>query len=1198
MALVWALVLAKPVVSLILGSPHHLLELEAPVAPSVATAEVAKPKVTQYVIDLEPRQDHGQSQDIDSRALALPAVDRFEQRSAQIAPTTSFSWPKPDWAWLGGVWLFGVVVMLFRSARARIQLARILAAGKTPSATVTASYEKIAVELAVRKRPRLLLTEAIESPALVGLLRPSILLPVWLVARLEHGALEWSLRHELTHWRHGDPWLVRVRELAEICFYFHPAAWWVGRRMEEAMETACDRAVVASEADASDYAQRLYQILAEVRERRRTVLAGGLFATRTQIKGRLQVLVQSPLRTRPRLSNWAAAGIIAISASVLAVGAGVRRDARADNEQVKTATDIASEKKPDGAKSSDNAIVLHFPADRSVGILHTRPWRDDGYTFLSDGWKAPWKRLGEVRGDVRIEPDLDVRLDVNRAASTDLTFLDQLPPRAIRSLMLGDTEVNDENLHHVGRLIGLKRLELSSTPVTDAGIVHLAPLVELAEIRLDAFSTGTKGFGVGDGALAILSKIPTLAQLDLRLTKVTDAGMRHLANMHSLRSICISGTPVTDAGLTPLKDLKDLDCLDLGIYREGKNFTDEALANVAGLTKLRWLRLGGSRVTDRGLAHLKDMKRLEHLELGDTQVTDAGLAYLEPLTSLKEVGLPDRITDEGATHLSRVASLERIRSNFYHLSDDGVRQLSKLDKLQGLNLGGNTITNASFAELAKMKGLKTLSMQDCDISDAGLIEYCSAPLPAESVETILLTVEPNKVTAAALRAMANLRKLSDLALRFHAKSVNDEISLAPLAELKQLKHLDIDGDSIVEDDLVHVGKLDGLEEFESQNLPISDAGLARLAGLESLKNLTLYDTRLSDAGLAHLVGFKKLEHLNLSGPFSDRGLDYLAHLPDLAWLQVAGPGVTDEGLAELAKTLPALQGVNRFEYREGRATSSKKASRFFEHQGTLAERIAKAQAECRREYLRPLVIVANPADVSAAKLIEICQLDWRRPLDCYEKVIISADDAGAIASLGELLGEKAADLKAPALVVLSDDGKPLATLNLPADTPALRPAIESGRQFLETNALPPLDAQALLDGVLEQAGREGKRIFLQDGSPWCGPCRRLTRFIDERRAIFDKHFVYLKISRPRFTHSEEVIARFRPQDGGIPWHAILDADAKVLATSNRPEGDNIGFPGEPPSIDHFLKMLSTAPGITADELARLRSDLEARAAGQ
>src|SRR6185295_1485735 len=123
-------------------------------------------------------------------------------------------------------------------------------------------------------------TESLESPALVGLWEARILIPGWLVEGsksppLNNSALAWALRHELAHRWHGDLWLIRLREFVQALFYFHPCAWWAGRELETAIEIACDRSVVTTDAEAADYAQKLYEILQAVRHRRCQPLVGG-----------------------------------------------------------------------------------------------------------------------------------------------------------------------------------------------------------------------------------------------------------------------------------------------------------------------------------------------------------------------------------------------------------------------------------------------------------------------------------------------------------------------------------------------------------------------------------------------------------------------------------------------------------------------------------------------------------------------------------------------------------------------------------------------------------------------------------------------------------------------------------------------------------------------------------------------------------
>ena len=109
------------------------------------------------------------------------------------------------------------------------------------------------------------------------------------------------------------------------------------------------------------------------------------------------------------------------------------------------------------------------------------------------------------------------------------------------------------------------------------------------------------------------------------------------------------------------------------------------------------------------------------------------------------------------------------------------------------------------------------------------------------------------------------------------------------------------------------------------------------------------------------------------------------------------------------------------------------------------------------------------------------------------------------------------------------------------------------------------------------------------------PVPSVAQFLDDHREQLGSDFLQVHIDR-RWNHADKVMDRLHPGGSGIPWYAILDADGKVLATSDGPDG-NIGFPGphEPDGIAHFLKTLrETATRLSADDLSVLKADLENR----
>ena len=305
-ALLWVLVLVKPLAGLVAGAPL-VLDLRLPMPEIVREASEAN-------LEIETRQ------------LPLPAgthspLSRGRGAGGEGLGTTvtrlSTSIPIPVVAL---AWALGAAAVAGWAVWDRFRLARLIRAARPAPPALQARLVDAAARLGIRRTPRLLVTEALESPALAGTLSPVILLPAWLVEAGDDERLDWALGHELMHRKMGDPWVCALRELARTLFFFHPVVWWAGRQWEEATELACDRALVASEDDAVRYAERLYEMLVAARGRRRAALASGLFASRTQIGRRIEALLGSPLHAPARLSSRATAALSLIAAAFLLVG--------------------------------------------------------------------------------------------------------------------------------------------------------------------------------------------------------------------------------------------------------------------------------------------------------------------------------------------------------------------------------------------------------------------------------------------------------------------------------------------------------------------------------------------------------------------------------------------------------------------------------------------------------------------------------------------------------------------------------------------------------------------------------------------------------------------------------------------------------------------------------------------------------------
>jgi uncharacterized protein (TIGR03435 family) len=82
------------------------------------------------------------------------------------------------------------------------------------------------------------------EPAVLGSLRPVLLLPSDITHRLSPHELRAVVVHELCHIRRRDNLTSAIHMFVEALFWFHPLVWWIGGRLVEERERACDEEVL------------------------------------------------------------------------------------------------------------------------------------------------------------------------------------------------------------------------------------------------------------------------------------------------------------------------------------------------------------------------------------------------------------------------------------------------------------------------------------------------------------------------------------------------------------------------------------------------------------------------------------------------------------------------------------------------------------------------------------------------------------------------------------------------------------------------------------------------------------------------------------------------------------------------------------------------------------------------------------------
>jgi uncharacterized protein (TIGR03435 family) len=252
--------------------------------------------------DSPPRPDHG------SVGPVLPG-----RHSPSFEPAAALP------GFVVCLWLGGIVALSICTAGGWIRVRRLRWRGVEP---VTAAWfetvEGLIARLQVSRPVRLYTSALAEAPMVIGLVRPYILFPVAAITGLSESQLRAVLAHELAHIRRHDYLVNLLQTAVETLLFYHPAVWWISRRVRQEREHCCDDLAVEVCGDVMEYAGAL----AQLEELRGCISEPALAATGGDLLARIRRLMgQSRERSRDRIPG--PLGVTLAVAVVLGAALGV-----------------------------------------------------------------------------------------------------------------------------------------------------------------------------------------------------------------------------------------------------------------------------------------------------------------------------------------------------------------------------------------------------------------------------------------------------------------------------------------------------------------------------------------------------------------------------------------------------------------------------------------------------------------------------------------------------------------------------------------------------------------------------------------------------------------------------------------------------------------------------------------------------------
>jgi beta-lactamase regulating signal transducer with metallopeptidase domain len=165
------------------------------------------------------------------------------------------------------------------------------------------------------KAPFLKISDKLSFPAVIGFVKPVIIVPLAMMSNLSIAEVESIIIHELYHIRRRDHWVNLFQQFMEILLFFHPAIWIINKHIRKERENCVDERVVVLTKDPGLYAKALLQ-LEELRTQQ-----SKLAVAASQSKFHLLQRIKNIMTMKTHKSNPAhkIAGIILIVTALVSV---------------------------------------------------------------------------------------------------------------------------------------------------------------------------------------------------------------------------------------------------------------------------------------------------------------------------------------------------------------------------------------------------------------------------------------------------------------------------------------------------------------------------------------------------------------------------------------------------------------------------------------------------------------------------------------------------------------------------------------------------------------------------------------------------------------------------------------------------------------------------------------------------------------
>jgi TonB family protein len=295
-------------------------------------------------------------------------IDIVAATASAMDPATDASRLDGVLPWLVLLWVLGVTVTAWRALRQWQALERIARRCARPSSELERMLASLARRFGLVRSIRVLVSEQIDTPTLIGWLKPVILIPTAVALGFPRHQVELILAHELGHLRRYDHLVNLAQAVVETLLFYHPVVHWISRELRNEREVCCDRLVLRlTRGEPREYAQTL----ASLEELRLAAPSLAIAATGGVLLDRVRRIVDMPA---PRLAaSRPTLGLtLLVAAAVITAGISVLRPDRKDLDALAAGANALLERLPRPDAVFLAGIALREPPKWTVSLARPK----------------------------------------------------------------------------------------------------------------------------------------------------------------------------------------------------------------------------------------------------------------------------------------------------------------------------------------------------------------------------------------------------------------------------------------------------------------------------------------------------------------------------------------------------------------------------------------------------------------------------------------------------------------------------------------------------------------------------------------------------------------------------------------------------------------------------------------------------------